>query len=175
MGGEIMKILYILIYSLFLVLSVYNGHDLSRVKQKTDVSCDTKRQTVHTIPKIEVAAHISNDTIYSEFMNQSLDTVIIRLCTNVLEGSKVSFYRTESEGEEPIIQQELFTLPFTNFLFLHPSGNRIFPIKMNGKYLQEANYAKYELYYFLPSIRRGGRIVKWSHIQKPEANVQTVC
>lgn len=161
-------IFFLCVCLIFLSLFICYGQNLSKVEQKIAISCDMEKGIVHNIPKFEVAAWISNDTLYSEFVNQSLDTVVIRLCTTVLKGSQVSLYRIKSENEKPVVRKELYTLPFTNFLFFDPLESSIFPTKFNRKNLQDANYAKYELFYFLPSIRKGGIITKWSYIQKFE-------
>lgn len=166
-----MKVIYVIICLSFLDLSVCYGQNLSRDERKIGMSCDIKKGIVHHIPKFEVTTHVSNDTLYSKFINHSLDTVVMRLCTTVLEGSQVLLYRTKSEKEKPIVRKELYTLPFTNFLFFDPLESKVFPTKINGKNLHEANYVKYEFYYFLPSIRKGGIFVKWSPIQKLEKNI----
>lgn len=110
-------IFFIFVCLIFFSLFVCYGQNLSKVEQKIGMSCDMEKGIVYNIPKFEVVAWISNDTLYSEFVNQSLDTVVIRLCTTVLEGSQVSLYRIKSENEEPVVRKELYTLPFTNFLF----------------------------------------------------------
>lgn len=66
-----MKVIYVIICLAFLDLSVCYGQNLFRNERKIGMSCD-----------------ISNDTLYSIFINHSPDTVVIRLCTTVLEGPR---------------------------------------------------------------------------------------